>query len=116
MLSACETAVSDSGPYGPESLAGLVQAKGARRVLGTLWPVADDSAAALMTAFYAEAFHPYAPEPEFAEALRRAQLLIMMDRQPSDSRAKTRGLALSAGGRWAHPYHWAGYSLFEPGI
>ena len=60
-------------------------AAGARAVLGAQWDVSDEGSAELMEAFYAEL-----ERRPVAEALARAQ----------------RGMA---GGRFAHPAHWAGY-------
>jgi CHAT domain-containing protein len=62
---------------------------GAASTVASQWPVADDSTARLMQAFYAELRGGAAK----AEALRRAQLALLKDR-------KTR-----------HPFFWAPFVL-----
>ncbi|MGQ0674119.1 MAG: CHAT domain-containing protein [Hyphomicrobium sp.] len=115
VLSACDTGVADSGVHGPESLAALAQMKGARNVVATLWPVADASAAALMSALYAK-FAAANPDlaPSLADVLRAAQLTT---RSTADGRAAgvsaQRGFGRTAAGPWAHPFHWAGYVHFK---
>jgi len=113
VLSACDTAVAETGPFGLESVAGLAQAKGARRVLGSLWPVADASAARLMALFYG-GLRDAGSAPEFPSILRRAQLDLMREK---DARRATPpragGLSIPQGGAWDHPYHWGGFVLFD---
>ncbi|WP_334149061.1 CHAT domain-containing protein [Hyphomicrobium sp.] len=102
VLAACESAVSESGEATLESVAAVAQAKGARCVLGTLWPVADASAATLMGDFYARLLaHSSRDAASIARALREAQ------------HAMLQGCTGVPGA--AHPYHWAGFVLFEPG-
>jgi CHAT domain-containing protein len=75
-------------------LIGLTRAfqfAGARSVLASLWSVADDSTAQLMTRFYA---HLRAGKSK-DEALRAAQLE-----------------AISQRSAYAHPFHWAAFQLF----
>jgi CHAT domain-containing protein/tetratricopeptide (TPR) repeat protein len=97
-LSGCETGVGaawatvfDQGEdYATLDRAFL--AAGARNVVATLWPVEDEGAAEFARRFYA-ALSTFEP----AEALARAQRDIL------------------AGGRWNHPYYWAGYRLAGSG-
>ncbi|MFN3861016.1 MAG: CHAT domain-containing protein [Roseateles sp.] len=91
LLSACNTA---AGEQGGAAMSGLVRGfffAGSRSVLATHWAVESTSAAALTTA----AFSAAAPR---AEALRQAQLAMIEGKL--------------GGGRWSHPFYWAGYALF----
>lgn len=116
VLAACDSAVSESGEATLESVAAVAQAKGARCVLGTLWPVADVSAAALMDDFYTRLLaHPLRDAASIATTLREAQYEMLQDRGRTPG-ALTRGVGFApARVSWAHPYHWAGFVLFEPG-
>ncbi|MDR1081573.1 MAG: tetratricopeptide repeat protein [Deltaproteobacteria bacterium] len=77
-LSACDTASGSRGGEGREveSLAETVQRAGASAVLATLMPVDDRSAPELMREFYRLR---YVEGMDKAEALRRAQLKVMLD-------------------------------------
>ena len=91
LLSACNTA---AGEQGGAAMSGLVRGfffAGSRSVLATHWAVETSSAAALTAA----TFSAKAPR---AEALRGAQLAMIQGQL--------------GGGRWAHPFYWAGYALF----
>ena len=90
-LSACQTAMggatTDDGRE-LEALSAMVQRRGARQVVASLWPVEDKSTATLMRAMYS-AF--VAKPADAAGALRSAQLALRSD--PA----------------FAHPYFWAGF-------
>lgn len=91
LLSACNTA---AGEQGGAAMSGLVRGfffAGSRSVLATHWAVETASAAALTSATFA------AKAPR-AEALRQAQLAMIE--------------GSLGGGRWAHPFYWAGFALF----
>lgn len=91
LLSACNTA---AGEQGGAAMSGLVRGfffAGSRSVLATHWAVETSSAAALTAATFA------ARAPR-AEALRMAQVGMIEGQL--------------GGGRWAHPFYWAGYALF----
>ncbi len=91
LLSACNTA---AGEQGGAAMSGLVRGfffAGSRSVLATHWSVETASAAALTSATFS------ANLPR-AEALRMAQLRMIE--------------GTLGGGRWAHPFYWAGYALF----
>ncbi|MDR7271488.1 CHAT domain-containing protein [Pelomonas saccharophila] len=91
LLSACNTA---AGEQGGAAMSGLVRGfffAGSRSVLATHWSVETASAAALTSA----TFSAHAPR---AEALRMAQMGMIEGKL--------------GGGRWAHPFYWAGYALF----
>jgi CHAT domain-containing protein/tetratricopeptide (TPR) repeat protein len=84
ILSACSSGRQEAVGTGDE-LVGLPRAflaAGAASVIVNLWPVTDDSSAALMTRL-----HHWLGDSEPAAALRRAQLDLLAD--------------------LPHPYHWA---------
>ncbi|ANM30399.1 hypothetical protein ABI59_13685 [Acidobacteria bacterium Mor1] len=90
VLSACDTGGGEI--VTGEGLLGLSQSfllGGARSVLVSLWPISDESAPELMKQFYRRLIEGLPKD----EALRQAQL------------------ELRRSGRYAHPYHWAGYRL-----
>ena len=130
-LSACETAVGDDSLAEDgsevEGLARVAQDKGAMSVIATLWPVADESTATLMSALYQAHKNDHVDK---AEALRMAQLTLLrgtaMGAAPSggeeqrglarkeDSSAgsgASRATAANSGGRYAHPFYWAPFIL-----
>jgi tetratricopeptide (TPR) repeat protein len=88
VLSACETALHDSGAG--DEMFGLTRAflaAGASRVVASLWPVEDAQTAEFMSDFYAGLRRGQAP----AAALRLAQL--------------------AARSRQTHPFYWAAFVL-----
>lgn len=89
-LSACDTASGEG--KGADSLGALAELNGAKSVLATLWPVADEETAQLMADFYRTLAQN--PAGGKAAALQSAQLKL-----------------LKAGGESAHPYFWAPFVL-----
>jgi CHAT domain-containing protein/Tfp pilus assembly protein PilF len=89
-LSACDTAQGDD--RAALGLAGVAVQAGARSALATLWLVADDAAAVLMTAFYQ---HLQAPGASRARALQQAQVALLKDP------------------RYADPFFWAPFLLIN---
>ena len=89
-LSACETAVGGGSANGREfeGFGAMVQQRGAKAVIASLWAVADHSTALLMTAFYRERHSGLSK----AVSLQRAQRALL-------------------GGLYAHPYYWAPFVL-----
>ncbi len=82
-LSACDTAAGDERvalERAPLGLASVAFRSGARSVLGSLWTADDAAAAALMEAFY----RGLAAGLGRAEALRRAQLVLMRNPATAD--------------------------------
>jgi CHAT domain-containing protein len=65
---------------------------GARGVLVSLWPVDDNATRALMEHFYENLWNSKTLIPP-AEALTKAQQAVRDE----------------AGGKWKHPYYWAGW-------
>jgi len=95
VLSACNTAASDV--IGAEALSGLARAflyAGARSLVVSHWPVADDATAKLMTTLFAVAKEE--PNLSHAEALQRAMLSLINSRDKNAS-----------GIPEAHPALWA---------
>ena len=102
-LSACQTglggAVTDDGRE-VEGLSAIVQRRGARRVVASLWQVEDVSTAQLMHRLYDSLTDV---EPDAARSLQQAQLAV----RTSDD-----------GGRrpYEHPYYWAGFVVSAGGL
>lgn len=129
-LSACETAVSQSTSFLDEGLGfpTALLARGARRVLATLWSVEDASSAFLIGEFYE---HTVAQGVPAAQALRAAQNwlcnatvaeLSARVRRVRDGDGPASGAAaeinsrlkaLGAGLRpYEHPWYWAGFTIW----
>ena len=91
VLSACDTALGDE--IEGEGLIGIVRGfmyAGSKRVVASLWQVADAATTELMSRFYHEM---YVEGRSPSDALRRAQLHVSALRQ------------------WRHPYYWAAFTL-----
>jgi CHAT domain-containing protein len=116
VLSACNTAIGGGHRQSGreiEGLGALVRHQGGRRVLATLWPVADLTTATLMGGFYRNRYEAALAPPE---ALRRAQLDVLRDRSASRPGEATRGLVdpdedTERGLDTSHPFYWAAYIL-----
>jgi CHAT domain-containing protein len=126
-LSACETAVGETGADGKEveGLGALAQKKGAKGILATLWPVADESTGQFMRSLYLEKTAD--KNRTKAEALRMAQLLMLKGETAGRSSGVQRGAARLEGSKtpvddapafeppsgapFAHPYYWAPFIL-----
>ena len=113
-LSACETA-RGGGSEGEEieSFGALAQAKGASAVMATLWQIADDSTAKLMSDFYSGLI---AGGLDKARALQRAQIAML--RGVPAGQVALRGVtaapddtAPAASTTTAHPYYWSAFIL-----
>jgi len=92
-LSACETGLGGGRNQQGKEIEGfavIAQQQGAKAVLATLWPVADQSTAILMTELY-----KLRQEKSLTkiEALRQAQLSLL------------------ANPKYAHPFYWAPFIL-----
>ena len=124
-LSACDTATGGAGADGKEveGFGMLAQRQGAKAVLATLWPVADQSTRVLMQAFYR--IRQARPGTPKVEALRQAQVALLTGTAVlPDGAGDGRGAALvgpaNGGGTafapdpkapFAHPYYWAPFIL-----
>ncbi|HEY4214164.1 MAG TPA: CHAT domain-containing protein [Steroidobacteraceae bacterium] len=95
-LSACQTAMggarSDDGRE-IEGLSAIVQQRGAKQVVASLWRVEDSSTAQLMRAMYQElATNPSDVATALQQAQRSVRAIVKNGHQPYD-----------------HPYYWAGF-------
>ncbi len=94
-LSACETAMGEDNALSNgaeiESFGVLVQDRGAKSVLATLWPVVDESTSVFMQNFYQLREQKKLTK---VEALRQAQRSM-----------------INSGAKFAHPYYWAPFVL-----
>ena len=95
-LSACQTAMggarTDDGRE-IEGLSAIVQQRGAKQVVASLWRVEDSSTAQLMRSMYQElAVHPTDVATALQQAQKFVRTLVRNGRQP-----------------YAHPYYWAGF-------
>lgn len=122
-LSACQTGMGGEGALGDEieGFGVMAQRQGAKSVIATLWPVADDSTRALMQGFYRAWSRQGAAR---SDALREAQLALMRGAAAVRTPGSERGDAPAGGsavgsGRFvpprkapcAHPYYWASFIL-----
>jgi CHAT domain-containing protein/Tfp pilus assembly protein PilF len=124
VLSACETGLGESG--GGEGVFGLQRAfhlAGARTVIASLWKVDDAATQALMAEFYRNLWERKLPR---LEALRRAQLAMLLHYDAKAGRLRAPGAAVpvdpaelaaarqklrTAGGPPLPPLYWAGFVL-----
>ena len=100
-LSACETAMfggREADGREVDGFGALAQRKGAKGVLATLWPIADDSTAQLMQSFYRIRERQGLSK---AEALRQAQLELLRGSQNKE---------------YEHPFYWAAFILMGSGL
>lgn len=119
-LSACETAVSSKNANGKEleSFAVMAQNKGAKSVIASLWPVADDSTGLFMEHFYR--IYNNNKELTKIEALQKVQKMFIHEQiTRSTNSFPTRGGNLNQQVsepaqremRYIHPYYWAPFIL-----
>jgi len=107
-LSACETGIGgERSAQGEEveGLGALVQKQGAKGVIATLWPVADESTGLLMKHFYRLREEKKLSK---ADALRQAQLMLVKNQRGLDTAASATS---EPDASYAHPYFWAPFIL-----
>ena len=119
-LSACETGMSGNTSNGREvdGLGTTAQLKGAKAVISSLWEVNDASTGELMADFY-QRWVDGGGNVTKVEALRQAQLDLLLGRAKPQSSARGRGVGFAEnepGNRvvpvgYAHPYYWAPFVL-----
>jgi CHAT domain-containing protein len=127
-LSACETAMGSSGKGSEiEGFGALAMNQGAKAVIATLWPVADESTALLMANFYKLREEKKIPK---VEALRQAQLALLTGEiKPGTASDTDRGMPVytktadkdenailprfktDPKAPYAHPYFWAPFIM-----
>jgi CHAT domain-containing protein/tetratricopeptide (TPR) repeat protein len=124
-LSACETALGDDSTPNRgvevEGLGAIAQQAGAKAVLATLWPVADESTAALMRTLYQAHKVNHLDK---ADALRQAQIALLkgsarIDEAGDAHRGLTRADSAPTTGTfkvdpsapYSHPFYWAPFIL-----
>jgi CHAT domain-containing protein len=92
-LSACDTGLGGGRDENGREIEGfgvIAQQQGAKAVLATLWPVADQSTSMLMAEMYRRRQEQHLTK---IEALRQGQLSLLSQR------------------RYAHPFYWAPFIL-----
>jgi CHAT domain-containing protein len=92
VLSACDTGLGESG--GGEGVFGLQRAfhlAGARTVVASLWKIDDAATQALMAEFYRNLWESKLPK---LEALRRAQLAMLLHYDAKAGRLRAPGAAV----------------------
>lgn len=97
----------DTGGHGigPGPFVGAFGAAGASSVVASLWPVVDESATHLFTAFY----NRVAEGTQTAAALRKAQLRLLAGPLVFDQGEGREPVEFDA----SHPYFWAGYRVYR---
>jgi CHAT domain-containing protein len=112
-LSACNTGVGDGAGDGSEveGFGVVAQREGAKAVIATLWPVADESTSLFMQDFYRR-LESARPELK-AEALRQAQLALLHGEVKHGGASESRGVKMPHEGPvdFTHPYYWAPFFL-----
>ena len=116
-FSACKTAVAAKATDGHEvdGLAGVGHKLGARAVMASLWEVDDASTSKLMSDFYQRWAGSGTSVPK-AEALRQAQLDLLLGKDRPKEAADSRGFGAAKAQQtvpegYAHPYYWAPFVL-----
>jgi CHAT domain-containing protein/Tfp pilus assembly protein PilF len=116
-FSACKTAVAAKATDGHEvdGLAGVGHKLGAKAVMASLWEVDDASTSKLMGDFYQRWAGSSAPIGK-AEALRQAQLDLLLGKDRPQAGAADRGFGAAKSQQtppegYAHPYYWAPFVL-----
>ncbi len=129
VLSACETALGDTGQDGSE-IAGLSYYflnGGAKAVMASLWQVNDGSTSLLMQRFYKNLAQGTPTKPiTKAQALRQAQLSLLQGEEITTENSEQRasiGVENRPGAStnptaasFAHPYYWAPFILIGNGL
>jgi CHAT domain-containing protein len=116
-FSACKTAVAAKATDGHEvdGLAGVGHKLGAKAVMASLWEVDDASTSKLMGDFY-QRWAGGDGTVAKVEALRQAQLDLLLGKDRPQSGAGSRGFGASKAQQdvpagYAHPYYWAPFVL-----
>jgi CHAT domain-containing protein len=129
VLSACETALGETGQDGTEitGLSYYFLEKGAKAVMASLWQVNDESTRLLMEQFYSNLAKSTAQSPiTKTQALRQAQLSLIRSDRINTPNTDARSLVVEPrpGGQtststalgFSHPYYWAPFILIGNGL
>jgi CHAT domain-containing protein/Tfp pilus assembly protein PilF len=92
-LSACNTGFNGGTGAEVDSLATLLESRGAKATLSSLWAVADESTSNLMVEFYRARKNN--PKINKGEALRQAQIKLLKDKT----------------GKFSHPFYWSPFVM-----
>jgi CHAT domain-containing protein len=96
-----------------EGFGTLAQRQGAKAVVASLWPVADESTSRLMQELYR--IRQSDPNLTKIEALRRAQLELLNGAVKPDGPVEARGVKVAGDAEparnYQHPYYWAPFFL-----
>jgi CHAT domain-containing protein/tetratricopeptide (TPR) repeat protein len=108
VLSACQTGVGGNGEE-IDGFGELAQQSGARSVIASLWPVADESTKDLMVNFYL--IMKEGKETSKIESLRQAQLELagLEDLLGKDKRGKSRLAKKET--KYSHSYYWGPFIM-----
>jgi CHAT domain-containing protein len=116
-LSACDTGKSGNASNGKEvdGLGMTAESKGAKAVISSLWSVNDASTGQLMGDFY-QRWANGGGKVMKVEALRQAQLDLLLSRAKPKAAAEGRGFGTVASAEsvkagYTHPYYWAPFVL-----
>lgn len=124
-LSACNTGFADnSNGAEVDSLADIIQTQGGKSVLATLWAVADESTALLMSEFYC--LRKAKPKLTKAEAIQLAQKAMLQGQLKVVTAGNQKGteivgsnknnpnppaFAIDPNKPFAHPFYWSPFVL-----
>lgn len=108
VLSACQTGVGGNGEE-VDGFGELAQQSGAKSVIASLWPVADESTTELMITFYSKLKEGKVKSK--IEALRQAQLeLAGLEDLLQKDKTSIQELPLKKT-KYSHPYYWGPFIL-----
>jgi CHAT domain-containing protein/tetratricopeptide (TPR) repeat protein len=122
-LSACQTAVSESDANGKEieSFGVIAQQNGAKAVMATLWPVADESTAMFMSEFYRR--KKESASLTKSEAIRQVQAAMIRGELKRTGQStgcrdgefvegpKVTKFKCDTNAPYSHPYFWSPFVL-----
>jgi CHAT domain-containing protein len=108
VLSACETGVGGNGEE-IDGFGELAQQSGAKSVIASLWPVADESTKELMVNFYR--IMKEGKLTSKIEALRQAQLELAGLEDLLNKNNHSTNQAILQNKKYSHPYYWGPYIM-----
>ena len=110
VLSACETGIGGNGEE-IDGFGEMAQQSGAKSVIASLWPVADESTKELMVSFYRNLTNGKATSK--IEALRQAQLELagLDDLLTNNSYSSPPGDSQEKKTKYPHSYYWGPFIM-----